>query len=207
MSIRSGLLDRLLTQGTEYSEYPPPEQGPLPRKQLYEPYHSSEEEFELIRLEGVARCYQVERGQMVTMVGCVWFGATSEFWQPLEKVSAEIVCELMRRDSHAYHYLTAVLPAYKNKPFVMVPPEDPQDDEIRVMPNLTPGPFFPCVPTKLFTRAEAELAGWTQYMAHREWGSDIIGMNLVKVCRVLVFAKSTWELTLSFNRTAVTVYT
>ena len=153
---------------------------------LYEPYYS-DVEFEIDRLEGIALCYQEERGQMVPMVGCVWLGPITEFWQPLEKVSAELVSEYLRRSSSAYFAFTSLMQAATAKPFVKNPPDSPEDDRVFVYPDLGAGvPSFPCVPTKKFTMAEAELAGWTQHMAHKEWGSDIIGLDLIEVCRVCV---------------------
>ena len=49
----------------------------MPPVELYQPYADGNAELNLIRIEGLALCYQQERGQMVPMVGFMWIEAST----------------------------------------------------------------------------------------------------------------------------------
>ena len=118
------------------------------------------QEFDLLRVDGLARCYHPERLMMVPMVWCVWKDYPGDF-QPLECIPPTSIIEYTRRSSRALMFLSNMLTAEKEKPWIANPAEAAEADEKYVawpgQPDYEQGnvPDEPVTPHKRFTEHES----------------------------------------------------
>lgn len=137
-------------------------------KPKFEPYDGEPGEEDLLRLDGVGKCFHPERQLMVPMVFCVWAvspNVDDHSWQPLECVPPTALVELMRRSAKAAMWLDRLVKEDNDLGFWIADPPRPEEDGISYTPF--PGtpdyvqgncPDRPETPTRAFTPKEQFVA-------------------------------------------------
>ena len=136
----------------------------------FEPYEGQDDdEFELLRLDGLASMWHPDRQMMVPMVCCIWKDFPAD-WQPLECVPPLNIIEYIRRSQNAHIHLTRML---EKEPHTWRSPTPQVEKEAEVLaaypghPNYDVGevPDEPATPRRVFTTAEISLGDSTA----RKW--------------------------------------
>ena len=173
------------------------------------PVDEAGEEYDLLRVDGLAKCWSEERQQMVAMVFCVWGPPYQDqgSWQPLECVSPLSIVEYMRRDATAYMHLERMIEE-ETAGWKADPPR-PREADVAYsswpgQPDYSQGslPDRPEVPTRLFTDAELRVADSTI----RKWERYSRSTAAVTVQQVLSQALSASSNPLVLNVNQLTLH-